>query len=373
MIVSPNTVFANALTDPLDLVRARLQLTPANRVVFSVGTQINGLPHIGTFLVQAASFVLAQKVRERLGVEVSVVFGALDNAPFEVTDTPAGTKYQIAYAHASQKIDQIIQRYYLSYFEELRRVTGVSYSWQTYSEQQKSPGFRGQFLESVKHLDRIRWALAPSNGVLRARIPCPHCHYAEKGAERIQMVSHSPEEARFEAVCFRHGRYEATVRADGQDDSYLDLNTLYRNLVKELDCSVNDPSTLHVMVKGGDWIFGSTLVDWAFAAMGYNALQIPMRVFTPQIVAETGAKLSKSLIRSGDASMSSVPEWLLDMGKFADLRVDYAECMVWLMNQFLSHPRHMFRAYSYQEIVRLIERYTGNITYQENYTDESDG
>lgn len=186
------------------------------------------------------------------------------------------------------------------------------------------------------------------------------------------MVSHSDEEARFEAVCFRHGRYEATVRADGQDDSYLDLNTLYRNLVKELDCSVNDSSTLHVMVKGGDWIFGSILVDWAFAAMGYNALQVPMRVFTPQIVAETGAKLSKSLIRSGDASMSSVPEWLLDMGKFADLRVDYAECMVWLMNQFLSHPRHMFRAYSYQEIVRLIERYTGNPAHQENYTDESD-
>jgi hypothetical protein len=37
--------------------------------------------------------------------------------------------------------------------------------------------------------------------------------------------------------------------------------------VKELALSTM-PDTLHVMVKGGDWVFGSNLVDGALRAIG---------------------------------------------------------------------------------------------------------
>jgi hypothetical protein len=81
-----------------------------------------------------------------------------------------------------------------------------------------------------------------------------------------------------------------------------------------------------------------------------------MRIFTPQIVTSTGAKLSKSLIRDGDITMTEVPEWIINMGQFRAKRPDtYVDNLVALVEQFLSDPRHMYRAYSYQEIVRLLD------------------
>ncbi|MFJ8034652.1 hypothetical protein [Streptomyces sp. NPDC096032] len=87
--VSPNTVLANALGHAEDVIAPRLRLTGSRRVAFVVGTQINGVPHLGTSLVQSLSFAAAARIRERFGVPVEVTFGALDNAPHEVVLDPA--------------------------------------------------------------------------------------------------------------------------------------------------------------------------------------------------------------------------------------------------------------------------------------------
>jgi hypothetical protein len=142
---------------------------------------------------------------------------------------------------------------------------------------------------------------------------------------------------------------------EGNKQIYLDLNTLYRNLVKEMVCATHKDK-LYVMVKGGDWAFSTQPVDWALGVLGYTSVQVPMRIFTPQIVTETGAKLSKSLIRDGDTSLEEVPEWILDMGKFEKHNPDYVDYIVWLVELFLSHPRHMYRSYSYQEIIRIFKQ-----------------
>jgi hypothetical protein len=102
--------------------------------------------------------------------------------------------------------------------------------------------------------------------------------------------------------------------------------------------------------------FSTQPVDWALGVLGYTSVQVPMRIFTPQIVTETGAKLSKSLIRDGDTSLEEVPEWILDMGKFEKHNPDYVDYIVWLVELFLSHPRHMYRSYSYQEIIRIFKQ-----------------
>ncbi|CAM5415614.1 hypothetical protein SATRM34S_02345 [Streptomyces atroolivaceus] len=84
------------------------------------------------------------------------------------------------------------------------------------------------------------------------------------------------------------------------------------------------------MVKGGDWVFGSHLVDEALQAVGLTRAQLPARLFCPQVVTDTGAKLSKSLIREGRAPLpEGAAPWMLD-------------------------PRHFFRSYSAAEIGRLI-------------------
>lgn len=99
--VSPNTVLANALTSAEDVLRPHVVNAEPERVVFVVGTQINGAPHIGTSLVQSLTFATAARIRDRFGVPAVVQFGALDNAPYAiVTDKESGHRYQRAYAQA---------------------------------------------------------------------------------------------------------------------------------------------------------------------------------------------------------------------------------------------------------------------------------
>lgn len=358
MISSPNTVLANSLTDALDIIRPRIEINKPKKIVFSVGTQVNGIPHIGTYIAQCTSFILAKKVRDKFKVSTSVEFGALDNAPFDIISSSSNHVYQRTYHHAlpQGELDNLIATYYTQYFGKLQELTETAYKWSTYTNIQASPLFRRHFLKTLPLADKIGWCVNPSVGKLRIRIPCPQCFYAEKYAERTELLQFESESATFQCVCLNHGFYEVTVNADGNDDVYLDLNTLYRNLVKE-SSATEDSQKLYVMVKGGDWAFSTQPVDWALGAMGYLSLQLPMRIFTPQIVTETGAKLSKSLIRQGDASMEQVPEWVIDMGKFkAQHPNDYIDHIIWLVEQFLSHPRHMYRSYSYQEIIRILNQ-----------------
>lgn len=359
VIRSPNSVLANCLDDALDILRPRILINKPRRVVFSVGTQINGIPHLGTYIVQCMAFSIARRVRDTYGVEVSVEFGALDNAPYEMVTSPKGHVYQRNYCDAldASAIQDLTTRYYAGYFGKLQEMTEVPFNMVLYSALQRTPEFRGHFLKTLDSLEEIRWCLDPAHGNLRLRIPCPQCHFSEKHAERTELIRHDPGGATFRCMCLNHGRYEVKVTADGQS-GYVDLGTLYRNVVKEAQ-TTDFPGTLHVMVKGGDWVFGTQVVDWALGVLGYSPIQIPARIFTPQIVTETGAKLSKSLIRDGDAALAEVPEWILDMGKLAEQTPDYAERIMWLVDQFLSHPRHMYRAYTYHEIIRIFKHKRG--------------
>lgn len=225
---------------------------------------------------------------------------------------------------------------------------------ETYTDQQATPGFRAEFLRTLERLEDIRWWMAPSHGVVHVRMPCPHCGWAEKRADRTKLAHLDEDGATFTAVCFDHGAYE--VHVDPEDDApYLDLATLYRNLVKERVFG-RDPDVLHVMLKGGDWAFGCQLVDGALGALGTQAVQMPIRVFTPQVLAPTGAKLSKSLLRERghDALPSDVEPWMLDTTAWPGTVDDYVDALVWLVGELLADPKHFFRSFTVKELGRLM-------------------
>jgi hypothetical protein len=101
---------------------------------------------------------------------------------------------------------------------------------------------------------------------------------AEKRADRTKIAHLDEDGATFTAVCFDHGPYEAHV--DPEDDQpYPDLAILYRNLVKERALG-RDTDVLHVMMKGGHWVFGCQLVDGALGALDTPPARMPVRVFT---------------------------------------------------------------------------------------------
>ncbi|WP_369243656.1 hypothetical protein [Streptomyces sp. R41] len=362
--VSPNTVLANALTSAEDVLAPCIRNTPPDRVVFVVGTQINGAPHLGTSLVQSLSFAAAARVRDRFALPVEVHFGALDNAPHEViTDPASGHSYQRAYAHAlgEDALAADVDEMYRPLFAELSERLHVPYSIEMYSQQQAGEHFRRTWLRTHRRINAARWWLAPSTGVPHVRVPCPQpgCGWAEKYAERTCIRTSGDERAEVSSVCLHHGPYEVTI--EPTRGGYLDLATLYRNLVKELSLA-GSPGRLYVMVKGGDWVFGSQLVDGALQAVGLTPGQRPARLFCPQVVTDTGAKLSKSLIRDGLADLpdGSAP-WMLDTRLWSGSLSDYAEQLLGMAEVLLSNPRHFFRSYSAGELGRLMTTATRSV------------
>lgn len=354
-IISPNNVLANAMLRSVDMVRPRLQATNPDRVAFCVGTQINGAPHVGTSLVQTAAFLLAKATKRTFNVDAVVRFGALDNAPYDVRlDPETHHAYQQTYAHAlgDQAVSDLIEKYYRGMFDSLADATGVDYEIETYSAQQADPMFRHEFLATLGRLEQLRWPLAPSHGQVHLRLPCPHCGWAEKRAERTELLRTGSGGADFAAVCTDHGEYEVTVTAD--TDTYLDLATLYRNLVKERVAS-RDHVTMSVMVKGGDWAFGCQLVDEAFAQL--PGLAPPARIFTPMVLTDTGAKLSKSLIRDGKVPPPpGARPWMLDVTEWPGDVDSYVDALVWLVGRMIADPKHFYRSYTTQELNRVMTK-----------------
>ncbi|MEU9067930.1 hypothetical protein AB0D60_13715 [Streptomyces sp. NPDC048306] len=358
-LVSPNTVLANALLRAEDVLTPRILATPPARMVLVVGTQINGAPHIGTSLVQSLAFAMAARLRDRFGIPTEILFSALDNAPYELaTDPTNGHRYQRAYAQAlgEQALTDLVNALYQPLFTALSRRLGIPHRVETYTQQQASEHFRRTWLRLLPRLDAARWWLAPSTGTPHLRIPCPHtsCGWAEKHAEHTRVHLADREEATVAAVCLHHGPYRTTVTPTA--GGYLDLATLYRNLVKELALTGTPPhGTLYVMVKGGDWIFGSLLVDEALQAVGLTRAQLPARLFCPQVVTDTGAKLSKSLIREGRAPLpEGTADWMLDTRHWPGTITEYADQLLAMAKTLLSDPRHFFRSYSAAGIGRLI-------------------
>ena len=344
-------VLANSLLNTIDLLRPRLAYLKPKNIVFVVGTQINGAPHLGTNIVQTVAFLLANEVRHRFSIDTSVKFGALDNAPKDIVNDPFTIQpYQITYYHAlgTQKVANLIDTFYRDFFNGLSELTNIEYDIETYTQHQSQKNFREEFIKSLHKIEDIRWFISPSSGKAHIRIPCPKCGYAEKHSEQTILEELKSESAFFKSNCYEHGEYFSEVSPD--TDTYLDLNTIYRNVIKEA-ISQFDGETLYVMVKGGDWVFGCQLVDWALGGLGYNINQLPMRFFAPQIVVETGAKLSKSLINQGEMKMAGAgSNWILDTSERHKTDENYIENLFKLVDNLMSDPKHFFRSYSYTEI-----------------------
>ncbi len=365
LIISPNTVLANSLLNTIDLLRPRIAYLKPKKIVFVVGTQINGAPHLGTNIVQTVAFLLANEVRHKFSIDTSVKFGALDNAPKEIVNDPFSIKpYQRTYFHyfGEQKIHDLIEDFYKVFFNGLSDLTNIEYEVETYTKHQLQQNFRVEFINSLHKINDIKWFISPSNGMAHIRIPCPKCNFAEKHCDQTTLEELSAENAIFKSYCYEHGEYISEISP--YTDAYLDLNTIYRNVIKEA-ISRFDGEILYVMVKGGDWVFGCQLVDWALGGLGYNINQLPMRFFAPQIVVETGAKLSKSLINQGSMEMSGQRnDWILDTSGRVKTDENYIENLIKLVDNLMSDPKHFFRSYSYTEIDRIME---ANLVQKRNF------
>lgn len=352
-IHSPNTVIAKYIADTVDVLRPKIEIKKPKEIIFYIGTNINGAPHFATALVYSIGFLFAEKTQNKFKIPCRVKIGIHDNISYESKPAANNVIYHKTYYHAlgQKEIERLATEYYKEYFDELSALTRINYDYEIYSETQKRPDFRRSFLKTLPHKEAIGWCVSPSTGNLQARTPCPNCLFSDRDSKTTGYKFNS-NGLEIIGVCLEHGEYVGLIKE--ANDTYLDLSTLYRNLVKELNAA-DDPDKMYVIVKGGDWIYSTATIDLAFSALGYAALDVPSRIFAPQIVTSTGAKLSKSLISSGDESMKNIPDWMLDLQTFKHhFDPDYLKRIVTLTQEFFRDPRNMYRTYTVEEIADLL-------------------
>lgn len=193
IISSPSTVLSNCLNgNTLNILRPRIEINQPEEIVFSVGTQMNGVPHIGTYIVQCASFIIAKQVQDMFRIKTRVEFGILDNCD----------------ALGKKELRKFVDLHYTSYFDNLQELTGISYVPLLYSDIQESPIFRKHFLKTLRFVEKVKWCVSPSNGNLCLCIPCPKC---QKYAENVELLHFDGELAVFQCVCLNHSLYEVKI------------------------------------------------------------------------------------------------------------------------------------------------------------------
>ncbi|MFJ5780378.1 hypothetical protein [Streptomyces sp. NPDC093094] len=100
---------------------------------------------------------------------------------------------------------------------------------------------------------------------------------------------------------------------------------------------------------------GCILVDGALRVVGLTRGQLPARLFCPQVVTDTGVKLSKSLIRDGRAALpDGAAPWMPGTRQWPGSLVEYADRLLGLADVLLADPRHFYRSYSAGELGRLM-------------------
>lgn len=351
-IVSPNTVIAKYIADTIDILRPKIELKNPKEIVFYIGTNINGVPHFATSMVHCVGFMFAKKVSDKFNIPTKVKIGIHDNISYDSKTDNEDIVFHKSYFHSlgNEKIQDLIKEYYDEYLTELSNKTNIEYEIENYSNVQKQSEFRTTFLNTLEKEKVIGWCVSPSTAKLQVRVPCPTCQFSDRDSKRTKYTISSGK-LTVESFCIDHGSYKLDITVD--NDTYIDLTTLYRNFVKEA-MTLNDSDNLYVMVKGGDWIYSTATIDLALSSLGYLPQDLPSRIFTPLITTSTGAKLSKSLISIGDESMKNIPSWLLDLNEFKkQYGVDYVDKIMEFTEELFRDPRNMFRTYTAQEIINL--------------------
>lgn len=281
----------------------------AARIKLHAGVRINYPPHIGTYLILAWSFLLAQKASRDFQVPCQVEIQGLDIAPIETTGTIlSGLRKPIYVSVSAAERRSLLQQWYEPFLNQLSELTGIKFGTSLYSESQQNPLFRKHFFHSLAFRSDLKWSISAFHSflhrpdVLGLRFPCPQCGTSTFYGEQTAVKELSDLSADFLCRCRVHGDF--VVQVSQRNDVVLDLQKILRNIVKE-SALADETDSFHLVIKGSDWMGECRFVDQGLKIIGKNPQP---RMFLPVITTPSGEKLSKSGIRSGTAHFAGLPE-----------------------------------------------------------------
>jgi len=307
-IVYPPVGIAHITGQIPDLVADRAATAAAIRVATAM--QPKAAPHFGNGIVIMTAFALARLCEDHFGKPATVLLDMLDNAPAQ-TAVIDGTEYTLCLSRARQGDRSLAE----TNTEPVRHLAewasqraGIHHTLRTYSQIQAQPCFRHGLADILSRPGDFEPLFSPSEHRLRIRPVCPHCGLVDKTARTVQIQHASGVILAYR--CGNHGPQEARL-----DDpaAVIDANTPVRTVLRSL-CFARDRSehaTETIVLNGGDWA-GAWMQRVYFDGLhqlGCTGTQVPFNIFTPQILDDSGAKLSKTIYLTRGAYADIPPAW----------------------------------------------------------------
>ncbi len=288
-----------------DLIADRTATAAALRVACAM--QPKAAPHFGTGVVIMIAFALARLFQDHFGKPATVL---LDNAPAQIV-THGGTEYTLCLSHArdtGRSLADINTEPVRHLAAWASQQAGTRYALRTYRQIQEQPAFRHGLAAILSRPAAFEPLISPSEHRLRIRPVCPHCGLVDKTAATVQARQDNGLTLAYR--CPAHGRQ--TARLD-DPAAVIDANTPIRTVLRSLcfACDRDEHATETIVLNGGDWA-GSWMQRVYFDGLhqlGCTGIKTPFNIFTPQILDESGAKLSKTIYLTRGAYADIAPAW----------------------------------------------------------------
>ena len=355
-VVYPPVGIAHITRHIPDLIADRIPTVRAIRVACAM--QPKAAPHFGTGIVVLTAFALARLFRDTFGIPASVLLDMLDNAPARTTSID-GTEYSLCLSHAIQGGRSAAD----TNTEPIKHLAtwasqqaGIGFQFRRYRETQAQPQFRAGLADILSRPEVFAPLFSPSEHHLRVRPVCPQCGLADKTARTVKVRQDNGLALTFQ--CGDHGS-QTTHLAD--PTAVIDANTPIRTVLRSL-CFSRDRDSEGIetiVLNGGDWA-GAWMQRVYFDGLhqlGCCGLRVPFNIFTPQILDNSGAKLSKTIYLTPGAYQDISPAWT-SMQAFGNRFGAAGLDMLWNeISGWVRSPAKFFRNYS----VRYLEHTFGQL------------
>jgi hypothetical protein len=309
-VVYPPVGIAHITGQIPDLLADRTAV--AARLQVACAMQPKAAPHFGTSVVVMTAFALARLCQNHFGKPAAVLLDMLDNAPAR-TIIIGDTEYTLCLSHARDSdSDCTLAEINTDPVRQLAawaaQRAGIGYTLRTYNQIQAQLGFRHGLDDILSCPDVFVPMFSPSEHRLRIRPVCPTCGLVDKTARTVQTRHDNGLTLIYQ--CGNHGHQ--TARLD-DPAAVIDANTPVRTVLRSL-CFARDRTehgTETVVLNGGDWA-GAWMQRVYFDGLhqlGCSGTQVPFNIFTPQILDDSGAKLSKTIYLARGAYADIPPAW----------------------------------------------------------------
>jgi hypothetical protein len=307
-IVYPPVGIAHITGQIPDLIADRAGTAASLRVACAM--QPKAAPHFGTGVVIMTAFALARLFQDHFGKQATVLFDMLDNAPAQTTIIE-GIEYTLCLSrarHAGHSLAETNTQPVRQLAAWAGEHSGIGHAFRTYTQIQAQPGFRHGLAGIISRPHVFEPMFSPAEHRLRIRPVCPHCGLVDKTARTVRPgQDHGPV---LTYQCGTHG--QQTMRLD-DPSAVIDANTPVRTVLRSLCFALDrdEQSAETIVLNGGDWA-GAWMQRVYFDGLhqlGITGTRVPFNIFTPQILDDSGAKLSKTIYLTKGAYADMPPAW----------------------------------------------------------------